>query len=538
MKKYTYIFGHRNPDTDSICASLAYENLKKNIGEVHVKAARLGEINKETQFALDYFYAKPPALIKSLKPQVADLNLTNTVVIHENDCVNKALELIVYQIGRSLPVVDNENRLIGIVSISDIAPIYLGKKGGLLLKENQTPYKNIVDVISGKVINGNDLERHVSGNLYLVSELAHHEVHKEDIVIMDVEELSTLHSIKEAGCIILCHKKELPLNDFEDYDGLIITTQLSLFEVIQVIHQSIPVSAVANKKNLEYFVANEYLNDVKEDMLSSKRRRFPVVDENGVILGMISRSNFIDINRKKAILVDHNEVNQSIKGIEEADIVEIIDHHRVANIQTASPLYFRTEPIGCTCTIIAKMYEENHIEITQQMAGLMLSAIISDTLLFKSPTCTEQDRKIGTQLADIAGVDLMTYGMDMITAGTLLEDETPESMLTRDLKHFTLGEYKVLISQINTGDFDGFYKIYDEVLKAMYKMCEDNEADLFVLMVTNILVDGSEIIPIGRARWIAENAFNLSKSDGSIFLHNVFSRKKQIVPKLMNYAGL
>ncbi len=230
--------------------------------------------------------------------------------------------------------------------------------------------------------------------------------------------------------------------------------------------------------------------------------------------------------------------SQSITGIDEAEIIEVIDHHRVANVQTIYPLYFRTEPLGCTCTIIAKMYEENQIPINRQMAGIMLSAIISDTLLFKSPTCTSEDKRVGKMLADIAGVNIKKYGMNLITAGSSLDEETPENIILGDMKKFMFGKYKIMISQINTGDFAGFYKMFKDICKRMEEMCEEQNIDLAVLMITDIVVGGTELLAVGKGRWMAENAFKMGKDDTSIFLPGVFSRKKQIVPSLMNAAKL
>jgi manganese-dependent inorganic pyrophosphatase len=253
---------------------------------------------------------------------------------------------------------------------------------------------------------------------------------------------------------------------------------------------------------------------------------------------MISRSDLIDINKKKAILVDHNERGQSIEGIEDIDILEIIDHHRVSDISTVTPLYFRVEPVGCTCSIICRIYEEQGIEIPKEIAGLMLSAIISDTLLFHSPTCTDFDREMAERLSEITGVDMQLYGMEMIRAGSSMQEESPEHILSYDRKRFMFGEYKVSISQINTGDYEGLFEVYDDIIEEMEAMADKDGLNLVVLLVTDVVVEGTELIAIGDARWIAENAFHLEEDDQSIFLPGVFSRKKQIVPKLMNAAKL
>lgn len=534
-----YIFGHQNPDTDSICSALAYENLKKQLGHANYIAARLGDINKETMYALNYFNVKAPRLLKNLKPQVSDLNLSKSVVAYETDTVKKALEKIISKIGRSIPVVDGNERLIGIVSISDIVPIYLGMTSKSVLKDSNTPFNNVINELEAHILMGKYAHDTIKGDVYLSSDLTMDvELKRDDIIITDTHE-KILENYQTNNCCIILGNYNNEQQDINiEYEGVILTTHHSVYEIVKLISYSVPITTMVKKDLLEYFVTYETIDDVKDNMLTSKHRRFPVVDELGYIKGMISRSNLIDINRKKAILVDHNEKNQSISGIDETEIVEVIDHHRVANVQTISPLYFRTEPLGCTCTIIAKMYEENNITVSREMAGIMLSAIISDTLLFRSPTSTKEDERIGNKLAKIAGVKLEKYGMKLITAGSSLGEETPENIISKDMKKFMFGNYKIMISQINTGDFAGFYTIFNDISDAMENICEKEQIDLAVLMITDIVVGGTELLAVGKAKWIAENAFKMDKNDKSLFLPNVFSRKKQIVPMLMNAAKL
>ncbi|QUI25080.1 putative manganese-dependent inorganic diphosphatase [Vallitalea pronyensis] len=533
-----YIFGHQNPDTDSICAALSYAHLKKQIGKDEYIPVRLGPVNKETTYALDFFGVAPPRLLKDLKPQVSDLNLPRSVVAYQTDTIKEVLEKIINKIGRSIPVVDRNKRLIGIVSISDIVPPFLELTSRTLLKDAKTPYKNIIRELEAKVITGDCHQRIIKGNVYLISDLKQgHILNEEDILIADYQD-DFMEQYATNGCCIIFANSQDKHDLLVDYPGSVMITKYSLYEIVRLISYTVPITSMVRKDSLEYFTTYETIDDVMENMLTSGHRRFPVVDELGYIKGMISRSNLVDINRKKAILVDHNEKNQSIKGIEEAEIIEVIDHHRVANVQTIAPLYFRLEPLGCTCTIIAKMYEENKIPISKPMAGIMLSAIISDTLLFKSPTCTHEDKRIGDMLAKIAEVDIQKYGMKLITAGSSLDKKTPDKIILGDMKKFMFGKYKVMISQINTGDFAGFYKMFHDICKRMEEMCQLEQIDLAVLMITDIVVGGTELLAVGKGRWMAENAFKMGKEDTSIFLPDVFSRKKQIVPALMNAAKL
>lgn len=536
----TYIFGHKNPDTDSICSTISYYNLKKQLGYSNYVPARLGEINKETRFALDYFGIEEPILLNNLNPQVSDLNFPKTVVAYETDTVKKTLEKIISRTGRSIPVVDNNEKLIGIVSISDIVPPFLDMTSKTVLKEFNTPFINIQKELDAKVLFGKYPDNTITGNVYLYSDLTVDiNLEPSDIIIADKDtDIIQKYKIKDC-CLILgnCDNQEDSKID-SSFQGVVLTTHFSVYEIVKSISYSVPIKTMVEKEALEYFVTYETIDDVKNNMLTSKHMRFPVVDELGYIKGMISRSNLIDISRKKAVLMDHNEKNQSIEGIENTEITEVIDHHRVANIQTIAPLYFRIEPLGSTCTIVAKMYEENGISINKQIAGVMLSGIISDTLLFKSPTCTEEDKRIAYKLSSIIGIDIEKYGMKLITAGSSLSEETPENIVKTDMKKFMFGKYRVMISQINTGDFAGFYAIFNNILDEMNRKCEAENIDLAVLMITDIVVGGTEILPVGRERWIAENAFKMNKDDISIFLHDVFSRKKQIVPMLMNAAKL
>jgi manganese-dependent inorganic pyrophosphatase len=282
----------------------------------------------------------------------------------------------------------------------------------------------------------------------------------------------------------------------------------------------------------------ETIDDVKKNMLTSEHERFPVANEDGQVVAVIAKSHLVDFNRKKVILVDHNERSQSILGINEAEIIEVIDHHRIADIQTATPLYLRIEPLGCTSTIIYKIYQENEVTIPDKIAGLMLSAIISDTLLFNSPTSTTEDQEAAKQLAAQLNLDISDYGKKMLIAGSNLDTMSAGEILSTDQKLFTMGSYKIAISQINTGDFRGIYKKLDAVLEEMNELCSREDLNLCLLMVTDIILGGTELIIAGNEQKLAQIAFEFSPNENSKFLNGVYSRKKQIVPPLMNASAL
>ncbi|NDL67226.1 putative manganese-dependent inorganic diphosphatase [Anaerotalea alkaliphila] len=545
MKETVYVFGHQNPDSDSICAAISYAHLKNQLDpQRHHMPIALKEVNKETAYILKHFGVEPPPVVEHLKLQVTDINLTPAKVVKEMDSIRKVLEAITGETGRSIPVVDQDERLIGLVSISDIMPTYLGQCSSNFLKDSKTPFVNLIQELDLKLVSGTIKEEYVSGRVYLSSDVYPDKVlEKEDLVLCDAQELAHLFETKDtilqAGYFIVGNVRDPEdLLTWQDHRHVLLSSELKVYELVKKISQTIPVSTMVKKDGLEYFVTYETLEDVQENIVTSKHHHFPVVDEWGYIQGMLSKSNLVDVNRKKAILVDHNERGQSIQGIDDLHILEIIDHHRVADVMTMAPLYFRVEPVGCTCTLVARMYEEQGVEIPRQIAGLLLSAIISDTLLFKSPTCTPLDKATAEKLAPIAGVDTRYYGMHMITEGSSLEEKSPEELLHYDMKQFMFGPYRVRVSQINTGDFDGFYKVYPGVLAYMEDFCRQDGLNLWVFMVTDVVVGGTELIVAGDSAWIAENAFRMKPKEKSIFLYDVFSRKKQVVPQLMNAAKL
>lgn len=554
-----YVFGHQNPDTDSICASITYANLKNQIDpdNDYVPVA-LKEANRETEFVLDYYGVEAPQVVQHLKPQVSDLTLRNKEAkIHEKDSIRCALELLTKGSGRSLPVIDKHQRLIGIVSITDIVPRLMSLSDESILKSSRTPLDNVIRELElAEVWSGKDRPEHeeakafikesdVNGYVYVSTDAKDSnskiQLTRQDIVICHMKEIPEFYG--KVGCLIVGNSPRTKIKErygqlLDKGETIVYSSKKSAFELIKALAQATPIESLVIKEGLEYFVLYETIDDVLENMKSSHFRRFPVVDEEGIVHGMISRSDLVYMNRKRGILVDHNERGQSIEGIEEIEILEIIDHHRVADIQTIAPLYFRVEPVGCTCTIVARMYDELGVKITQSMAGLMLSAILSDTLLFNSPTCTSADKETALKLAEIAEVDARQYGMRMIREGSNIQEEAPYDILNYDRKKFMFGKHKVTISQINTGDFDGFFQIYEDTLEEMNRMIVKEGYDLFVLMVTDVVVGGTELIALGDAKWIADQAFDMDAKQKSVFLLDVFSRKKQIVPKLMNAAQL
>ena len=537
MGKDIFVFGHKNPDTDSICSAIAYAHLKSVLGYENVKAARLGKIAKEAKFALEYFKVKPPVLLESIKPQVSDMQYYVTPSIYQVDSVKKAWDVMTKSGRPMTPVLYPDHRLAGIISIADISRTYIGLTDGSVLKEHKTPFVNIPAVLEGRVVSGMYPYPYVRGDVYTTASITENDVlHEDDIIITgNNQKLIEMALQSGAGCVILTEQDMDKINiPKSSEDGCaVICTLYSFFKTINMISQSISVKNLVEHQNLTYFETGDTIDEVKETMLNSSHRHFPIVDEEGEVKGIISKRHIIDIKKKQVILVDHNEQSQSAPGIEQAEILEIIDHHRIANINTGVPVFLRAEPVGCTSTIIAKMYDEHNIMPPKEIAGIMLSAIISDTLLFKSPTCTPIDIRMAKRLAQIAEVDLEKYGMDLLAAGTSLEGMTAQEILSIDRKQFGLGKYNASVAQINTGDFKSIFEMKDELLNEMNTLIREEALDFIVFMVTDIVLGGSELIAVGPEKWIAENAFNMGKDDLSIFCKDVYSRKKQIMPKLM-----
>jgi manganese-dependent inorganic pyrophosphatase len=539
-KKKVYVFGHRNPDTDSTCAAITYAYFKNQTDpEKEYISAVLGDINNESSFTLEYFGVDKPIKLDNLKPRVTDMGLEQITPVHEKDSILGVVHKIVSTEGKTLPVVDDRERLMGIISITDLVPTLISSYQKDNLKELQIPIRNLLDVLQLTIIQGRLNEEIFRGNVYIFSDLNYYRrISKNGLIICNRHEYSAgfIFSLEPNYIIVADMDDGSVLQPMPEYEGVIFSSQKNIYELVQAVNLALPIADLVKKDNLEYFTLSEDLEDVRKNMMSSRYRRFPVVNEHGNVAGMISRSNLMDVMPKEVILVDHNERAQSIDGIETNRILEVIDHHRISDFQTMGPLYYRAEPVGSTNTIICKAYMEHDIAIPKAMAGLMLSGILSDTLIFKSPTSTPIDKKLAQHLADIAGVNIQQYGQEMLSKGENLTDTPPRAIITRDMKKFTIENYKVSISQVNVGDIEAFYGIVEQVREELEAVCRENNLDLSILMLTSILAGGTELIAAGEALWLAEAAFGLEKGKSSVFHQDMFSRKKQVVPKLMMAA--
>lgn len=545
MENVVYVTGHKNPDSDSICAAYGYAEFKNKTSNLPALPVRLGNVNAETQFILDYFGVKAPRLLETVKLKVEDLNFDTIKPIKAGYSLRMAWNIMRDNHIKSLPVVDDNGTLIGILSISNLTSAYMDIDGNDILAKSKTSIDNILDTLSASSIYINEECKIFKGKINVTAmqpESLKEIIDEGDIAIVgdrpDVQE--ALIDIK-TSLIIITGSHELAgnlLSKAKENGVTIISTPHDSFTASRLLMQSIPVSYVMAEKDLISFSKDDLVEDIKDIMAETRFNSYPVVDEDGKVIGTVSRYHLISNHKKKVIQVDHNERGQSVDGLEEAEVVEIIDHHRVADIQTSNPIFFRNEPLGSSSTIVAKSYFEHNITPSREVAGLLCGAIISDTLLFKSPTCTEQDKDICNKLAEIAGISsLEEFAKDMFKAGTSLKGKSVSEIFNQDFKPFTMGEVKVGVAQVNTMDIEGFMPLKDEMLSFMQSEVDKKGYNVVMLLLTDILTEGSQVLVAGERYDYVEKTFNVELKDSMAFLPGVLSRKKQVIPPLTNVVN-
>ena len=542
MKNVIYVTGHKNPDSDSICAAYGYAELKNKTSEIPVVPVRLGNVNRETQYILDRFDVKAPEYLETVKLKVEDLEIDKIAAISPDISLKMAWNIMRDKNVKSLPVADKNDHLVGVLSISNLTSSYMDIWDNEILSKSNTSIENILDTLSAKEIYINEGVKNFPGKIAVAAmqpESLSAIIKEGDIAIVgdrpDVQ--NALIDIKVSLMIIAGSYELSPeLIEKAKANGVnVISTPHDSFTTSRLIIQSIPVSYVMAKENLVSFSEDELVDDIRSTMIETRFRSYPVTDTDGKVLGTISRYHLISDFKKKVIQVDHNERGQSVDGLEEAEILEIIDHHRVADIQTNNPIYFRNEPLGSSSTIVAKCFFERDLVPSKAAAGLLCGAIISDTLLFRSPTCTEQDVTICKKLAEIAGIsDIDEFAKEMFKAGTSLQGKTVEEIFNQDFKPFKIGNMKIGVAQVNTMDIDGFMPLKEDMLSYMSKKAKDESFDTMLLLLTDILTEGSQILVAGDATEVVEKTFNVTLEDSTAFLPGVLSRKKQVIPPLTN----
>ncbi len=538
MNDVVYITGHRNPDTDSICSAISYAEFKNKTG-VNAIPIRLGNINRETEFVLNYFGIKEPKLVDTVKAQIGDLNFDSVAPICPDTSLKTAWSMIRKNNVKTLPVVDDEDRLIGLASQSNITSSYMDIWDNNIIQKSGTNLENILDTLSAKCVYAIENEPKFAGKVVVAAmlpESAQEVIEEGDIVICgDREDAQNVCLDCKASLMIIAGNHDVSdtiLEKAKSVECCIIITPYDTFTAARLINQSVPVSYVMTKDNLISFKTDDFIEEVREVMLETRYRSYPVVNSENKVVGNVSRYHLISQKKKKVILVDHNEKSQSVPGLDDAEVLEIVDHHRIAAIQTGSPIYFRNEPVGCTATIVASMFFENGIKPSRKIAGLLCAAIISDTLLFKSPTSTNADKHALKRLANLANIDPETFAKQMFKAGSSLEGKTPDEILNQDFKAFTIGGIKVGIGQVSTMDVESFNPIRKDMLDLMENTCKEKEFGLILLMLTNILEGGSELIAVGDHTDAVDEAFGVVLKNNSAYAPGVLSRKKQVVPPL------
>lgn len=540
--KTIYVIGHCNPDTDSICSAIAYADLKRKITGNHYKAKRAGQVNSETKFVLQHFGVNEPGYLPDVRTQVKDIEIRKIPGVQSNMSIRRAWEKMTENNVVTLPVVESDNQLIGLITIGDITKSYMNVYDNKILSTAKTPIANILDTLQGELIAGEPSRVIEQGKALIAAanpDLMESYIEENDVVILGNRYESQLCAIEmNAKCIIVCDGAPVSRTITklaQDKDCTIIKTPYDTYTVARLVNQSMPISYFMKKENLITFTTEDFIDDIRAVMAKKRHRDFPILDKKtGKFIGMISRRNLLDAKKKQLILMDHSERSQAVDGLEEAEILEIIDHHRIGSIETMSPVFFRNQPLGCTSTIVFQMFEENNIPIEKEIAGLLCSAILSDTLVFRSPTCTPIDEMAAKKLAQIAGIEIESYASEMFTAGSNLLSKSPEEIFYQDFKKFTANDLTFGVGQITAMNQDELDKIKDKLVPYMQKAFKDHGVEMLFFMLTNILQESTELVFEGNgAKEVVANAFNISNPDEKIVLEGVVSRKKQLIPLLM-----
>ena len=539
-ERKVYVVGHKNPDTDSICSAIDYASLKTKItGRPH-EPRRAGQLNEETQYVLDHFKVKVPGLLSDLREQIKDVELKEVEGLKSSISIRTAWEEMRQSNIHTLPVT-RDGKLEGLITIGDIAKTYMDVYDSTILAKARTQYRNIARAVDGEIVTGNEHGYFQKGKVVIAASsriLMSDFIAKDDLVIMgDRKDAQKCAVDMDASCMVVC--QNAPISDAiirqaEEKQIVIIRTPHDTFTAAQHINQSIPVKYFMTRDNLVSFKMRDYVDDVKEVMARKRFRDFPIVDGKGRFLGLISRRRLLNVKKKQVILVDHNEKNQAVDGVEEADVLEIIDHHRLSSIETMGPVFFRNQPVGCTATIVYQMYQENGVEVDPTNAALLCSAIISDTLMFRSPTCTPLDETTARSLAKVAGINIETLAQEMFNAVSNLRGKSAEEICFLDFKQFTVNDTVFGVGQVNSMSADELKEIKNIVLPHLEKARQNHGLNMIFFMLTNIVTESSELLCCGAdAREKIISAFDLREDTEELMLKGVVSRKKQLVPTLV-----
>lgn len=535
-----YVVGHKNPDTDSICSAIAYANLKSKISAQEHKAKRAGQINEETQYVLKKFGVPVPSLLSTVATQVQDLDINRHEGIPSHASIKEAWEIMSANSMNTMPII-RDKQLEGLITTGDITSSYMDVYDSHILANARTQYRNIVKTLDGTIVTGNEHSYFLDGKVVIAAsspDKMEEFIEENDLVIMGNRYETQLCAIElDARCLVLCQgatASKTILKLAEERSVVIIQTPHDAFTVARLINQSIPVKYFMSTNNLTTFSVKEFVNDIKENMNKKRFRDFPVFDKKGDYVGLISRRRLMDVRKKQVILVDHNEKSQAVDGIEEAEVLEIIDHHRLGTMETMGPVYFRNQPVGCTATIVAEMYREAGVAIEATIAGLLCSAIISDTLMFRSPTCTTLDQTTAEMLAEIAGVEVSVLADEMFHAGSNMRNKSAKEICFQDFKKFNVNDLSFGVGQISLLNQIELEEVKEKINSYLDVVREEQSLDMVFFMLTNIFEEYTELLCCGEeAKEQAIVAFDLWEDTEDIILQGVVSRKKQLIPNFV-----
>ena len=542
-EKKVYIIGHKNPDTDSICSAIAYTDYKtRTTHGVNYVAKRAGRINKETEFVLNRFGVEAPEFVLDVGVQIRDLEIHNTPHAHAGMTIKEAWNLMNDNDAVTLPITDSEYQLEGIITIGDITKYFMVPSDKSPLASAKTRYKDIADTLNGEVLVGNELGLFTKGKVLVgagTPDILQSYMESDDLVIVGDREEAQLAALEaNASCLVITMGSKVSdkvIQLAKRNSSVIITTPHDTYSVTRLINQSIPVRFLMKRDDLITFNTNDYVDDIKDTMGRLRIRDFPVLDSQGRCKGTISRRNLINAKKKQLILVDHNERTQAVDNVGEAEILEIIDHHRLGSLETIQPIYFRNQPVGCTATIIFQMYQEKELDIPKHIAGLLCAAIISDTLMFRSPTCTKYDQDAALQLAAMAELDIESFADEMFIAGSDLQDKSAEEIFYQDFKKFQSGNTSFGVAQINSMNAAVLAQIGEQVKPIMANAVGQNAVSMVFFMLTNIMSESTQLLCFGEgsARFV-EQAFHAKVKNGTCYLPGIVSRKKQFIPAMIH----
>lgn len=536
-----HVIGHINPDTDSVCSAIAYAAFKRQMTGKNYTAKRAGQINSETRFVLQKFGVPEPEYLSDVRTQVFDIDVVQVPGVGSDISLKRAWEIMKEGGLATLPVVCKNGQLEGLITIEDIAKSYMDVYDSCIIAKAETPFRNLIETLEGEMIVGDPDEIIQSGKCLIAAanpDLMENYIEKDDIVILGNRYESQLCAIEMgAKCIIVCDGSlvSFTIKKLAESKGcFIIKTPYDTYTATRLVNQSMPIRYFMKQKALITFQRNDYVDDIRETMAKKRYRDFPIMDLNGSYYGMISRRSLLGARKKRLVLVDHNEVTQAVDGLDEAEVLEVIDHHRIGSLETMNPVYFRNQPLGCTATIIYQMYREQELEISRGIAGLLCSAILSDTLIFRSPTCTETDKKAAYALAQIAGIEPESYAAEMFAAGSNLSAKTPEEIFYQDFKKFVVNDVSFGVGQINSMTQKDLEDVRERMIPYMEKALTAHSIPMLFFMLTDILQGTTELLCAGNgAKELALEAFHLKDDTDQIILENTVSRKKQLIPALM-----